>query len=232
MIGPRIFHTGQVIYGASDYSLHLDIATTQEAKEALTRIKAEGGPASWSYKNYNLPARASRQRLLLQARKMNMACVPEGVSGYLTNVSDPTNTPDWLGYEFRLGPDIHRRWYVNVPTSKRGSDVRHQGMTTVEHNLPVSVLYDDILTLYSLSGTGSTPTHIVNYGGPFGEQLLWASTDIPNDPKYVLLQRCRTNTSEDDTFCRLRRFTRHDVLEGLSESTSRPANCSSSSDVC
>ena len=80
MIGPRIFHTGQIIYGASDYSYHLDIATTQEAKEALTRIKAEGGPASWSYKNYNLPARASRQRLLLQARKMNMACVPEGVS--------------------------------------------------------------------------------------------------------------------------------------------------------
>ncbi|KAI9569027.1 hypothetical protein HD554DRAFT_2204740 [Boletus coccyginus] len=158
MIGPRIFQTGQIIYGASDYSYHLDIATTQEAKETLTRIKAEGGPASWSYKNYNLPARASRQRLLLQARKMNMACVPEGVR-----------------------------------------------MTTVEHNIPVSILYDDILTLYLLSGTGSTPTHIVNYGGPMGEQLLWATTDIPNDPK-------------------LRRFTRHDILEGLSESTSRPAN--------
>lgn len=85
MIGPRFFQTGQIIYGASDYSLHLDIATTQEAKEALTRIKTEGGLASWSYKNYNLPVRASRQRLLLQARKMNMACVPEGVSSYPTN---------------------------------------------------------------------------------------------------------------------------------------------------
>ncbi|KAF8123752.1 hypothetical protein EV363DRAFT_1403616 [Boletus edulis] len=170
MIGPRIFHTGQIIYGASDYSYHLDIATTREAKEALTRIKAEGGPASWSYKNYNLPARASRQRLLLQARKMNMACVPEGGMNH-----------DW---------DL--TYIVD-------------GMTTVEHNLPVSVLYDDILTLYSLSGTGSTPTHIVDYGGPMGEQLLWATTDIPNDPK-------------------LRRFTRHDILEGLSESTSRPAN--------
>lgn len=84
MTGPRIFHTGRVIYGASDYSYHLDIANTQEAKEALTRIKAEGGPASWSYKNYNLPARASRQRLLLQAKKMNMACVPEGVRSSLS----------------------------------------------------------------------------------------------------------------------------------------------------
>ncbi|KAG6379166.1 hypothetical protein JVT61DRAFT_11606 [Boletus reticuloceps] len=187
MIGPRIFHTGQIIYGASDYSYHLDIATTREAKEALTRIKAEGGPASWSYKNYNLPARASRQRLLLQARKMNMACVPEG--------------------------GMNLDWDLTYIVD---------GMTTVEHNLPVSVLYDDILTLYSLSGTGSTPTHIVDYGGPMGEQLLWATTDIPNDPKCVPSQLLAWRYL--NITCRLRRFTRHDILEGLSESTSRPAN--------
>ena len=105
-------------------------------------------------------------------------------------------------------------------------------MTTVEHNIPVSVLYDDLLTLFASSGTGSTPTHIVNYGGQWGEQLLWASVDIPNDPKYGLLQHCRMGTSDCDTLCRLRRFTRHDILEGLSESTSRPANCSLFLDVC
>lgn len=112
------------------------------------------------------------------------------------------------------------------------TDVPHPGMTTVEHNIPVSILYDDILTLYLLSGTGSTPTHIVNYGGPMGEQLLWATTDIPNDPKYVLPQHCRMDPSQRHTLCRLRRFTRHDILEGLSESTSRPANCSFSPNVC
>jgi hypothetical protein len=58
-------------------------------------------------------------------------------------------------------------------------------MTTIEHNIPASILYDDILTLYTMSGTGSTPTHIVDYGGMFGEQYLWATEDIPNDPKYV-----------------------------------------------
>ena len=58
-------------------------------------------------------------------------------------------------------------------------------MTTIEHNIPVSMLYDDILTLYVMSGTGSTPTHIVDYGGMFGEQYLWATEDIPNDAKYV-----------------------------------------------
>jgi hypothetical protein len=59
------------------------------------------------------------------------------------------------------------------------------GMTTVEHAIPIPTLYDDVLTLYALSGTGSTPTHIVNYGGVMGEQLVWANRDIPNDPKFV-----------------------------------------------
>ena len=58
-------------------------------------------------------------------------------------------------------------------------------MTTVEHALPIPTLYDDVLTLYALSGTGSTPTHIVNYGGVMGEQLVWATQDLPNDPKFV-----------------------------------------------
>lgn len=168
MAGPRLFHTGNVIYGASEYSIHQDIASMREAREALIRIKAEGGDASWSYKNYNLPTRAARQRLLTAARSVRMLCVPEGGMNY-----------DWdLTYII-------------------------DGMTTIEHNIPVSVLYDDILTLYTMSGTGSTPTHIVDYGGMFGEQYLWATEDIPNDPK-------------------LRTHTRHDILEGVSESTSRP----------
>lgn len=57
------------------------------------------------------------------------------------------------------------------------------GMATIEHAIPIPVLYDDVLTLYSQSGTASTPTHIVNYGGVMGEQLVWATVDIPNDPK-------------------------------------------------
>lgn len=58
-----------------------------------------------------------------------------------------------------------------------------EGMTTVEHFLPMPVLYDDVSTLFVRSGTGSTPTHIVNYGGAWGEQLVWATEDIPNDEK-------------------------------------------------
>lgn len=58
MTGPRIFQVGGVIYGAGEPELHQDIVDMQEAYSALTRIKAEGGPASFSYKNYNLPSRS------------------------------------------------------------------------------------------------------------------------------------------------------------------------------
>lgn len=55
--GPRIFHTGEIIYGAGAPGYHQDIHDMDEARSALTRIKVEGGPASFSYKNYNLPSR-------------------------------------------------------------------------------------------------------------------------------------------------------------------------------
>ncbi|EJF62664.1 hypothetical protein DICSQDRAFT_57465 [Dichomitus squalens LYAD-421 SS1] len=168
LVGPRIFQTGTIIYGAGAPVYHEDVVSLEDAKSALLRIKAEGGPSSFSYKNYNLPIRASRQRLLLAARKLGMLCVPEGGMNY-----------DWdLTYII-------------------------DGMTTIEHPLPIPVLYDDVLNLYALSGTGSTPTHIVNYGGVMGEQLIWATEDLPNNEK-------------------LRRFVRHDGLESLSESTARP----------
>ena len=56
-------------------------------------------------------------------------------------------------------------------------------MTTVEHALPVPKLYKDVKTLFALSGTGYTPTHVVNYGGTFGEQLVYSHVDVPNVPK-------------------------------------------------
>jgi len=57
MIGPRIFTVGDIVYGAGAAQIHQDIVDMDEAVSALTRIKVEGGPASISYKNYNIPSR-------------------------------------------------------------------------------------------------------------------------------------------------------------------------------
>jgi hypothetical protein len=59
------------------------------------------------------------------------------------------------------------------------------GMATVEHFLPVPQLYDDVLTLFAKSGTASTPTHLVNYGGAWGEQLLWQRKALAFDKKWA-----------------------------------------------
>ena len=53
MVGPRIFHTGDVIYGAGEPGIHNDVADEDDARSALIRIRAEGGYSSFSYKNYN-----------------------------------------------------------------------------------------------------------------------------------------------------------------------------------
>ena len=65
MVGPRIFHTGNVIYGAGAPGYHNDVADLDDAYSALIRIKAEGGPASFSYKNYNQYSRLVFSFLLL-----------------------------------------------------------------------------------------------------------------------------------------------------------------------
>jgi imidazolonepropionase-like amidohydrolase len=50
------------------------------------------------------------------------------------------------------------------------------GHTTVEHNLPITPLYDDVQRLFAASRTAYTPTLIVNYAGLSGE-FYWYQTD-------------------------------------------------------
>jgi hypothetical protein len=50
----------------------------EDARAALLRVKIEGGESSFSVKNYQLSRRSARQRLLLEASKLDMLIVPEG----------------------------------------------------------------------------------------------------------------------------------------------------------
>jgi imidazolonepropionase-like amidohydrolase len=52
------------------------------------------------------------------------------------------------------------------------------GHTTVEHNVPVPVLYNDIVTLFGKSGVAYTPTLIVGYGGLSGEFYWYQHTNV------------------------------------------------------
>jgi len=60
------------------------------------------------------------------------------------------------------------------------------GNTTIEHNLPLGVFYEDVLQFFSQSKTGYTPTLVVTYGGPAGDPYWRAHTDVWKHP---LLQK-------------------------------------------
>jgi imidazolonepropionase-like amidohydrolase len=57
------------------------------------------------------------------------------------------------------------------------------GHTTLEHNLPVAPLYEDMLKLISSSKTAYTPTFIVLYGGMSGENYWYQNTNVWENEK-------------------------------------------------
>jgi imidazolonepropionase-like amidohydrolase/Tol biopolymer transport system component len=60
------------------------------------------------------------------------------------------------------------------------------GNTTVEHNIPLDVFYDDLLQFYSKSKVAYTPTLVVTYGGPAADPYWRAHTEVWKHP---LLQK-------------------------------------------
>ena len=52
------------------------------------------------------------------------------------------------------------------------------GHTGVEHNIPIAPVYKDILEVWGKSGTGYTPTLIVNYGGLNGEYFYYQRDNV------------------------------------------------------
>jgi imidazolonepropionase-like amidohydrolase len=56
------------------------------------------------------------------------------------------------------------------------------GHTTIEHSLPVANIYDDVLQFWKGSGTAYTPTLVVAYGGPFGENYWYQHTNVWAEP--------------------------------------------------
>jgi len=52
-----------------------------------------------------------------------------------------------------------------------------------EHTLAITPLYKDVIQMFAQSGIAETPTLIVNYGGPFGEEYWFQHTNVHDDPK-------------------------------------------------
>ncbi len=81
------------------------------------------------------------------------------------------------------------------------------GHTGIEHAIPVATAYDDVVQLWSRSGTGYTPTIVVGYGGIWGENYWYQHTNVWENehllnfvPRFVVDPRSRRRMliPEDD----------------------------------
>ena len=59
------------------------------------------------------------------------------------------------------------------------------GHTGVEHNIPVAPVYKDVLEIWGKSGSGYTPTLIVNYGGMNGEFYYYERDNVWENEKLL-----------------------------------------------
>jgi imidazolonepropionase-like amidohydrolase/Tol biopolymer transport system component len=143
ILGPRIFSTGTILYGATT-PFTVEVKSLDDARSHLRRLKASG---AWSVKSYNQPRRDQRQMIIQAARELGMEVVPEGGSLFMMNMTQIAD-----------------------------------GHTTIEHSLPVAKVYDDVLQFWKGSGTAYTPTLVVAYGGPFGENYWYQKTRVWEEP--------------------------------------------------
>jgi imidazolonepropionase-like amidohydrolase/Tol biopolymer transport system component len=139
MVGPRVFSTGTILYGA-DGDFKSVVNSLDDARSALRRSKAYG---AFSVKSYNQPRREQRQWIIKAARELGMEVVPEGGSFFFHNLS-----------------------------------MINDGHTTIEHNIPVTPLYNDVVRLWKESKTAYTPTLIVSYGAVSGEYYWYQHSNV------------------------------------------------------
>jgi imidazolonepropionase-like amidohydrolase/Tol biopolymer transport system component len=83
MIGPRIFSTGRILYGAENVQKTV-VNNLEDARSAIRRTNAFG---AMSVKSYNQPRRDQRQQLLEAARELGVNVMPEGGSTFTHNMS-------------------------------------------------------------------------------------------------------------------------------------------------
>jgi hypothetical protein len=97
---------------------------------------------------------------------------------------------------YMTGNRQQRQWVIMaakelglMPTTEGGLDfklnITHglDGYPGVEHTLPITPKYDDVFDWYKATQLTNSPTLIVEYGGPFGENWFYQSEDLVHDAK-------------------------------------------------
>lgn len=113
VIGPRIYSTGTILYGAKT-PFSSTINSLDDALTHLNRQKAEG---AISVKSYQQPRRDQRQQVLEAARQTGMMVVPEGGSLFQNNMSmivDGHTTVEHALPLAEVWDDVKQLWSQNA----------------------------------------------------------------------------------------------------------------------
>jgi hypothetical protein len=97
---------------------------------------------------------------------------------------------------YMTGNRQQRQWVIMaakelgiMPTTEGGLDFKLNmthaidGYSGLEHSLPIAPVYEDVLQLFLKSNITYSPTLLVSYGGPFGENYFYTTENSYNDPK-------------------------------------------------
>jgi hypothetical protein len=111
---------------------------------------------------------------------------------------------------YMTGNRQQRQWVIMAanelelkPTTEGGLDFKLNlthaldGYPGMEHTFPIYPVYQDVVKLFAESQILYSPTLIVSYGGPMGENFWYATTNVHDDTK-------------------LRRFTPHSDIDAKS----------------
>ena len=122
MVGPRIFSTGVILYGA-DGDFKAVINNLDDARSALRRTKAYG---AFSVKSYNQPRRDQRQQVMQAARELGINVYPEGGSFFYHNMT--------------MVADGHTGVEHNIPVAPLYKDVLDFWSNTKTGNTPTLIV--------------------------------------------------------------------------------------------
>ena len=83
IVGPRIFSTGSILYGAHVSGITSKIESYEDAKFHVERLKKSG---AISVKSYQQPRRSQRQMLIAAGKELEIMVVPEGGAKFHFNM--------------------------------------------------------------------------------------------------------------------------------------------------
>jgi Tol biopolymer transport system component len=97
---------------------------------------------------------------------------------------------------YMSGNRQQRQWIIQaakelelMPTTEGGLDFKLElthamdGYPGIEHSLPIAPIYQDVVKLFKASQTTNSPTLLVSYGGPFGENYFYTKEEVHDNPK-------------------------------------------------